>query len=140
VSGEKSQDIMQGFQFSLRTLMIGVTVVCFTLGAVLAALEWRHQQQQRRRQQQIAEIISDHVTETFKEFANLPEGKQANRTYAHDDFEQYHLSTHLNVTDPRLFDTIPPEDLYRPGSVYVWPPGQWASTPEEAIQLLRDNL
>jgi hypothetical protein len=36
--------------------------------------------------------------------------------------------------------TLASSEVSQANHVYVWPPGQWAESPEQAVRLLRDNL
>ncbi|MEN0111661.1 MAG: hypothetical protein AAF805_13150 [Planctomycetota bacterium] len=58
-----------------------------------------------------------------------------------DHFGSRYLVSNQRVKLDGVNVTVSIEEADRPGDVlWVWPPGDWAATPDEALAMLRDHL
>lgn len=129
-------------RFSIRSLLLLTAFVAFLLWAVPTArqaLRWRATEQAVTLY--FAEISK---SKNLEQRSGHPNGQQwtlANFPYREQRRTDVpgHKGQTVTVAggDPITADS---EEHRKQGHVYVNPPGEWASTLEEAIQLLRDNL
>lgn len=117
---------MKMLRFSLRSLLVFVSVATLLLGLGPATYDWITWRN-----------TYAEVTQFFEKIAAASEPSEQIFIGTHGGRE-YQLQNTYGKHDPDfkiLIYQVPSKE-----SVWVWPPGERADEPQEALRLLRDNL
>jgi len=129
-------------RFSLRWLMLAITVCALLLWTIPAALEARQWWITSQYMNLIFEEVSRAETLTHRSGQHQQQYWTI-ANYPYQEQRQTNVSGHEGQTvavaagNPITAET---QKHRKQRHIYIHPPGQWAETPEEAIQLLKDHL